>query len=162
MFSFIFLFCRHVCSYCSLFNSEHDKFYSRSYEIAQNRPYQVTILCFGFFIPVCWAFMKSYFSKYALLNYQHWVKGIVGTVELMIFYFFYLVWFSEHWSKNSPILTVQYYSGLCRFCQTSWPYLNQGGGPGALYVEIGFTWTFSRNQDATVKLKSELISIKFW
>ena len=32
--------------------------------------------------------MKSYFSKYALLNYQHWVKGIVGTVELIIFYFF--------------------------------------------------------------------------
>ena len=33
--------------------------------------------------------------------------------------------------------------------------------PGALCVEIGFTWTFPRNQDATVKLKSELISIKF-
>ena len=28
-------------------------------------------------------------------------------------------------------------------------------------VEMGFTWTFTRNQDATVKLKSELISIKF-
>ena len=28
-------------------------------------------------------------------------------------------------------------------------------------VEMGFTWTFSRNQDATVKLKSELISVKF-
>ena len=32
---------------------------------------------------------------------------------------------------------------------------------GALCVEMGFTWTFPRNQDATVKLKSELISIKF-
>ena len=32
---------------------------------------------------------------------------------------------------------------------------------GALCVEMGFTWTFpSRNQNATVKLKSELISIK--
>ena len=31
----------------------------------------------------------------------------------------------------------------------------------ALCVEMGFTWTFPRNQDATVKLKSELISIKF-
>ena len=32
---------------------------------------------------------------------------------------------------------------------------------GALCVEMGFMWTFPRNQDATVKLKSELISIKF-
>ena len=31
---------------------------------------------------------------------------------------------------------------------------------GALCVEMGFTWTFSRNQDAKVKLKSELIFIK--
>ena len=38
--------------------------------------------------------------------------------------------------------------------------LNTQGG-GALCVEMGFTWTFPRNQDATVKLKSELISIKF-
>ena len=30
-----------------------------------------------------------------------------------------------------------------------------------LCVEMGFTWTFPRNQDATVKLKSELISIQF-
>ena len=36
-----------------------------------------------------------------------------------------------------------------------------GAGGGALCVEIGFTWTILRNQDATVKLKSELISIKF-
>ena len=34
-------------------------------------------------------------------------------------------------------------------------------GRGALCVEMGFTWTFPRNQDATVKLKSELIFIKF-
>ena len=27
-------------------------------------------------------------------------------------------------------------------------------GGGALCVEMGFTWTFPRNQDATVKLKS--------
>ena len=32
---------------------------------------------------------------------------------------------------------------------------------GALCVEMGFTRTFPRNQDATVKLKFELISIKF-
>ena len=32
---------------------------------------------------------------------------------------------------------------------------------GALCVEMGFTWTFPRNQDVKVKLKSELISIKF-
>ena len=30
----------------------------------------------------------------------------------------------------------------------------------ALCVEMGFTWTFSWDQDATVKLKSEIISIK--
>ena len=35
------------------------------------------------------------------------------------------------------------------------------GGGGALCVEMGFTWTFPRNQDATAKLKSELFSIKF-
>ena len=35
------------------------------------------------------------------------------------------------------------------------------GGGGALCVEMGFTWTFPRNQDATVKSKSELISIIF-
>ena len=35
------------------------------------------------------------------------------------------------------------------------------GRRGALCIEMGFTWTFPRNQDATVKLKSELISIKF-
>ena len=34
------------------------------------------------------------------------------------------------------------------------------GGRGALCVEMGFTWTFPRNQDATVKLEYELISIK--
>ena len=34
-------------------------------------------------------------------------------------------------------------------------------GWGALCVEMGFMWTFPRNQDVTVKLKSELISIKF-
>ena len=28
-------------------------------------------------------------------------------------------------------------------------------------VEVGFTWTFPRNQDAKVKLKSELIPINF-
>ena len=38
--------------------------------------------------------------------------------------------------------------------------LSRGGGR-ALCVEMGFTWTFPRNQDATVKSKSELISIKF-
>ena len=38
-------------------------------------------------------------------------------------------------------------------------WLTTGGG--ALCDEIGFTWTFPRNQDARVKLKSELISIKF-
>ena len=32
----------------------------------------------------------------------------------------------------------------------------------ALCVEMGLTWTFSRNQDATGKLKSELISINFF
>ena len=36
-----------------------------------------------------------------------------------------------------------------------------GAWRGALCVEMGFTWTFPRNQDAKVKLKSELISIKF-
>ena len=35
------------------------------------------------------------------------------------------------------------------------------GGGGALCVEMGFMWTFPRNQDATVKLKSELIFRKF-
>ena len=33
--------------------------------------------------------------------------------------------------------------------------------PTPLCVEMGFTWTFPRNQDAKVKLKSELIFIKF-
>ena len=33
--------------------------------------------------------------------------------------------------------------------------------PLSLCVEMGFMRTFLRNQDATVKLKSELISIKF-
>ena len=33
--------------------------------------------------------------------------------------------------------------------------------PPPLCVEMRFTWTFPRNQDAKVKLKSELISIKF-
>ena len=33
--------------------------------------------------------------------------------------------------------------------------------PPPLCVEMGFTWKFPRNQDAKVKLKSELISIKF-
>ena len=40
-------------------------------------------------------------------------------------------------------------------------YVSTCRGEGALCVEMGFTWTFSRNQDAKVKLKSELISIKF-
>ena len=39
---------------------------------------------------------------------------------------------------------------------------NSDSGAGrALCVEMGFMWTFPRNQDAKVKLKSELISIKF-
>ena len=38
---------------------------------------------------------------------------------------------------------------------------NEDEGGGALCVEMGFTWKFPRNQDATVKSKSELISIKF-
>ena len=33
--------------------------------------------------------------------------------------------------------------------------------PFYLCVEMGFTWTFPRNQDAKVKFKSDLISIKF-
>ena len=33
--------------------------------------------------------------------------------------------------------------------------------PPPLCVEMGLTWTFPRNQDAKVKLKSELISVKF-
>ena len=43
----------------------------------------------------------------------------------------------------------------------------EGGGASCnvgaknLGVEMGFTWAFPRNQDAKVKLKSELISIKF-
>ena len=37
----------------------------------------------------------------------------------------------------------------------------QNKGGGALCVEMGFTWTFPRNKDATVKLKFELIFIKF-
>ena len=61
-----------------------------------------------------------YFSKYALLNYQHWVKGIVGTVELMIFYFFYLVWFSEQFRTDQKIRqfwlynTIQAYADFAR------------------------------------------------
>ena len=39
------------------------------------------------------------------------------------------------------------------------------GGRGTiappLYIEMGFMWTFSKNQDAIVKLKSKLISINF-
>ena len=43
---------------------------------------------------------------------------------------------------------------------------NMGGrqsppSPPPLCVEMGFTWTFHRNQDATVKLKTVPISIKF-
>ena len=34
-------------------------------------------------------------------------------------------------------------------------------GLGGLCVEMSFTWTLHRNQDATVKLKTEPISIKF-
>ena len=37
--------------------------------------------------------------------------------------------------------------------------LRRGGG--VLCVEMGFTWTFPRSQDATVQSKSEPISIKF-
>ena len=37
----------------------------------------------------------------------------------------------------------------------------QGGGAYPLCVEMGLTWTFPRNQDAKVELKSELISVKF-
>ena len=36
-----------------------------------------------------------------------------------------------------------------------------GRGGGGLCVEIGFTQTFPRNQDVSVKLKFELIFIKF-
>ena len=39
-------------------------------------------------------------------------------------------------------------------------YGGTDGTGGPLCVEMGFNWTFPRNQDATVKLKSELISIK--
>ena len=39
--------------------------------------------------------------------------------------------------------------------------MNSDAGGGVLCVEMGFTWTFPRNEDATVKLKSELVSIKF-
>ena len=46
--------------------------------------------------------------------------------------------------------------GKIAFIHTSLP-----GAPSALCVEIGFTRTFARNQDVTVKLKSELIFIKF-
>ena len=35
-----------------------------------------------------------------------------------------------------------------------------GRAAGTLCVEMGFTWTFPRNQDASVKLKSDPISIK--
>ena len=35
-------------------------------------------------------------------------------------------------------------------------------GGGVLCFEWGFMRTFPRNQDVTVKLKSELIFIKFW
>ena len=38
---------------------------------------------------------------------------------------------------------------------------SENPGGGALCVEMGFAWTYPRNQDATVKLVSELISIKF-
>ena len=41
------------------------------------------------------------------------------------------------------------------------PLLLLAPHPPTLCFEWGFTWTFPRNQDATVKLKSELISIKF-
>ena len=40
-------------------------------------------------------------------------------------------------------------------------FLARDGVPPPLFVEMSFTWTFPRNQDAKVKLKSELISIKF-
>ena len=39
--------------------------------------------------------------------------------------------------------------------------LTQKKRGGALCVEMGFTWTFPRNQEGTVKLKSEIICIKF-
>ena len=40
--------------------------------------------------------------------------------------------------------------------------LSEPGGPGGHCVlKWGFMWTFPGNQDATLKLKSELIFIKF-
>ena len=41
------------------------------------------------------------------------------------------------------------------------PMVGRNLPPPPLCVEMGFTRTFPRNQDTTVKLKSELLSIKF-
>ena len=49
---------------------------------------------------------------------------------------------------------------ICPLVRIGFTGLPKTGG-GALCVEMGFTRTFPWNQDATVKLKSELISIKF-
>ena len=46
-------------------------------------------------------------------------------------------------------------------CPAGASIASQNWARGALCVEMGFTWTSQRNQDATMNLKSEIISIKF-
>ena len=78
----------------------------------------------------------------------HLVYGHIGFLPLHQFCHMCSLQLKYKLTFNT-IITLQIFTGLYRV-----PVAN------VLPQLMGFTWTFPRNQDATVKLKSELISIK--
>ena len=67
----------------------------------------------------------------------------------------------SHSKKIKAIIALGPFSSLSSFLDLGMNVQGRRNRGRALCVEMGFTWTFPRNQDDTVKLKSELISIKF-
>ena len=99
-----------------------------------------------------------------------WIPVSIGTL------------FQKHWTITNTLINLRmicdilnrrliywfcvFNFSLPKFLLRDHPYITSAyfrtfSDPPTPRVEMGFTWTFPRNQDATVKLKSEFISIKF-
>ena len=94
---------------------------------------------------ICWFWLYSIIFNISGMNPI--VERIPPITERV-----FIVCHSNSWAQKSKM--YKFFNKLILLC------LESSSAPPPLCVEMGFTWTFSRNQDATVKLKSELIAVR--
>ena len=117
-------------------------------ELPKNPPTSLTDLT----VCIC------YFTFLSVLLGNYVLTWTAGTITKIIIISFWLSTFRPLYSWVN-FLDIQFKAvSLDRY---KFVGRSENWEGGALCVEIGLTWTSQKNQDATMKLRSELISNKF-